>query len=128
MSSSESDSDDLFYYSNRHKIQEQCTMKIIVNSHGLVERRLSETNVKESLEIKSIFVDDDDDELNLQDSRTSPTRGKRNRSDQSSTPKAKEIKIDPSQVLAEFDKSINMEVQKSLQSSAKYCMCYCGNS
>ena len=118
MSSSDSDSDDLFYYSNRHKIQEQCKMNLTVKSYGLVERRLSESSVKESVEIKSIFVDDDEEEVNLADAGTSSSKGKRARDSQSGTPKSKERRIDPTLVLAEFDKSINREMQSSKQSSS----------
>ena len=103
MDSSESDSDDLFFYSGRKNIQKQ------------FESRLSEISTPSTQEIKSIFNSDEEEEdfepsSNQKRSSTKRNRTKAKKSEEDDTPLSKEGRFNPNQLLAAFDQSINKQL------------------
>ena len=108
MSSSESDSDDLFYYSGRKEIQKQCMQLFSMVTDNLVEKRLSESNDQSHIEIKTIFHSDEEEQIEVEKPKTSRTSKKR------SCPKEEvtETRINASMLLAQFDQSIDKELKR----------------
>ena len=82
--------------------------------HSIVEKRLSDISTPSTQEIKSIFNSDDDEEEYYASSKQTRTSMKRkkvqaNESNESSNISSKKGRVNPSELLAAFDRDINRE-------------------